>query len=357
MGNREYYDVLGISKNANSGEIKKAYRKLAVKYHPDKNKGDKSAEAKFKEATEAYEVLSDPSKREAYDRFGKEGINMGGGFGQAAYTDFSDIFGDLGDVFESFFGGSFGMGGRTSRRGAQRGTDLRYNLEISLEDVAKGKELKIEIPRQESCDTCGGTGAASQSSPVTCPTCNGHGQVRRTQGFFSVTTTCHACNGNGKIIRNPCNTCQGTGLVKKRKTIAIKIPPGVESGSRLKIAGEGEAGPNGGMRGDLFVVTHVKPHPNFERQGQELVTMKSISYVTACLGGSVYVKTLDNKKIKVSIPAGTESEKIFRISGAGLPYLGSFGKGDMHVIVKVEIPKKLNHRAKSLLRELEKEIG
>ncbi|MCB1321963.1 MAG: molecular chaperone DnaJ, partial [Leptospiraceae bacterium] len=278
MAEADYYKVLGVARDASKDEIKKAYRKMAIKYHPDKNRGDASAEEKFKEATEAYEVLSDDEKRAMYDRFGKAGLGAGagagGGFGHKAYTDFSDIFGDLGDVFSEFFGGSFsggfgGMGGRG--RGPNRGSDLRYNLEISLEDAALGKEVKIEIPRQDTCDTCGGSGAKKGSSPVTCQTCGGMGQVRRTQGFFSITTTCPACNGRGQTIKDACESCRGSGVMEKRRTLNIKIPPGVESGSRLKVNGEGEAGLNGGPRGDLYVVTHIKRHATFERQGNDLL--------------------------------------------------------------------------------------
>lgn len=361
MSDRDYYEILGVGREASDEEIKKAYRKLAIKYHPDKNKGNKEAEEKFKEATEAYEILRDPQKRQAYNQFGKAGVNMdgSGGFGRGAYQDFSDIFGDLGDIFENFFGGGAGGGfggGRSRRGGPRRGADLRYNLELTLEDVAHGKELKIEIPRQETCDGCKGSGSAKNSSPVTCPTCSGAGQVRRTQGFFSVTTTCPGCNGSGRIIRDPCKKCSGSGLVKKRRTISIKIPPGVESGSRLKVSGEGEAGPNGGPSGDLYVVTHIRPHSTYERQGQDLIVKKDISIIQALLGGEVMVETIEKKKVKMNIPAGTESGKIFRIGGAGLPYLGSYGKGDMHVIVRIHIPKKLSSKAKSLLKQLQPEL-
>ncbi|MCB1158812.1 MAG: molecular chaperone DnaJ, partial [Leptospiraceae bacterium] len=258
MSEQSYYEILGVAKSASEDEIKKAYRKLAIKYHPDKNKGDKAAEEKFKEATEAYEVLRDPEKRRMYDQFGKAGVNAGGaGFGQGAYTDFSDIFGDFSDIFGDFFGGGRGQ----RRHGPKRGSDLRYNLEISLEDAALGKEYKIEIPRLETCPDCSGSGAAKGAQPSACPDCGGTGQVRRTQGFFSIASTCGRCGGRGSIITNPCRTCSGQGMVEKRKTINIKIPPGVESGSRLKVSGEGEAGPNGGPSGDLYVVTHIKRHP------------------------------------------------------------------------------------------------
>ncbi|WCL49354.1 molecular chaperone DnaJ [Leptospira sp. GIMC2001] len=363
MAERSYYEILGVAKGASDDEVKSAYRKLAIKYHPDKNKGNKEAEEKFKEATEAYEVLRDPKKKAAYDQFGKAGVNAGagygqGGFGQGAYTDFSDIFGNFEDIFEGFFGGQ-GQGGRSgSRRGGpQRGSDLRYNLELGLEDAALGKEVKIEIPRNETCTDCSGSGAAKGSTPSTCPDCGGSGQVRRTQGFFSVTTTCPRCSGRGKVITNPCKTCHGDGVVEKRRTINIKIPPGVENGSRLKVNNEGEAGPNGGPHGDLYVVTHIRKHPVFERNGSDLIVTKTISLAMACLGGEIDIPTIDGKTISLKIPEGTESNQVFRMKGLGIPYIGSYGKGDQHVIVKVEIPKKLSKRQRELLEEFAKESG
>lgn len=354
MSERSYYEILGISKGASEDDIKKAYRKLAIKYHPDKNKGDKSAEEKFKEATEAYEVLSDPKKRQAYDQFGKAGVSGAGGpgFGSAAYTDFSDIFGDFGDIFSDFFGG----GGRSQRRsGPRRGSDLRYNLEIKLEDAALGKEYKIDIPMLETCPDCHGSGAAKGASPTTCPDCGGSGQIRRTQGFFSVATTCSRCGGRGSVINNPCRTCRGEGLVEKRRTLNIKVPPGVESGSRLKVSGEGEAGPNGGPKGDLYVVMHIRKHPVFDREGNDLIITKKIPLYMACLGGEIEVPTIDGKTVKMKVNEGTESGQIFRLKGNGIPYLGSYGKGDQLVVVSIEIPKKLNKRQRELMEEFAKE--
>lgn len=355
MADRDYYEVLGVAKGASDDEIKAAYRKLAIKYHPDKNPGNKEAEDKFKEATEAYEVLREPSKRKAYDQFGKAGVSGGAGgpgFGQGAYTDFSDIFGDFSDFFDLFGGGG---GGR--RRGSNRGSDLRYNLEISLEDAAMGREHKIEIPRMEACTDCSGSGAAKGSSASNCPDCDGVGQVRRTQGFFSVTTTCPRCAGRGKVISNPCKSCRGNGLVEKRRTINVKIPAGVESGSRLKVSGEGEAGPNGGASGDLYIVTHIKKHPEFERHGSDLIINRTIDLIQASLGGEIEVPTIDGKKVSLKIPEGTDSGQIFRIKGNGIPYLGSYGKGDQLVVIKVETPKKLSKRQKELLEEFAKESG
>lgn len=357
MSDRSYYEILGVAKGASDDEIKSAYRKLAVKYHPDKNKGNKEAEEKFKEATEAYEVLRDPQKRQVYDQFGKAGLNggVGGGYGQGgAYTDYSDIFGNFDDVFEGLFGNRRGRGGRG---GVQRGSDLRYNLEISLEDAALGKEVKIEVPRNETCGDCGGSGSEKGSSPATCPDCGGSGQIRTAQGFFSVTTTCPRCRGRGKIVTNPCKSCHGHGLVEKRRTINIKIPAGVENGSRLKVTGEGEAGPNGGPHGDLYVVTQIRKHPVFERNGSDLVVVKTISLAMACLGGEIDIPTIDGKTISLKIPEGTESGQIFRMKGLGIPYLGAYGKGDQHVIVKIEIPKKLSKRQRELMEEFAKETG
>lgn len=360
MSDRDYYEILGVQKGSSKEEIKKAYRKLAIKYHPDKNKGNPEAEEMFKEATEAYEVLSDDEKRKAYDMYGKAGVGGAGGpgFGYRAYTDFSDIFGDFGDIFSEFFGssGGFGGGGGGRRGGIRRGADLRYNVEISLEDAAMGKEIKIDVPRQETCETCNGSGAEPGSGPTTCPMCQGAGQIRRTQGFFSITTSCPQCNGSGRIIRNPCKDCHGTGLKEKKRSLNIKIPPGVESGSRLKVTGEGEAGPQGGPHGDLYVVTHIKHHEIFEREGNDLVMHANINVVTAILGGEIDVPTIEGKQIKMKIPAGTESNQIFRLKGKGMPYVGGYGKGDQHVIINVKIPKNISRKGKDLVKELEKEI-
>lgn len=355
MADRDYYEILGVDRGASVEDIKTAYRKLALKYHPDRNKNDKTAEEKFKEATEAYEVLSDPERRQAYDRYGKAGVDgMGGqGFGYRAYTDFSDIFGDIGDIFSEFFGGSSGF---RSQGGVRRGSDLRYNVEISLEEAAEGKEIKVEIPRNEPCDVCGGSGAAKGSRPQICPLCQGSGQVRTTQGFFSVTTTCPQCRGNGKIIKDPCRACKGQGVTEKRRTLNIRIPPGVETGSRLKVSGEGETGPNGGPPGDLYVVTHVKRHPIFERQGNDLVVVANIAVTTAMVGGEIQVPLIDGKKAKLKIPAGTQSNQIFRLKGKGMPMMGGRGRGDQHVIIHVLVPKSLNGRSKDLIKELDAEL-
>ncbi|MDY6935244.1 MAG: molecular chaperone DnaJ [Spirochaetota bacterium] len=354
---RDYYDVLGIKKNAADDEIKQAYRKLALKYHPDKNKGNPEAEDKFKEATEAYEILRDPKKRAAYDRYGHDGVSGFEGFGRGAYTDFSDIFGDLdlGDIFESFFGS--GMGAKTKSRRVRRGADIQYDLVITLEDAAFGKEVKIEVPRDETCPSCDGTGSASGTKPSVCPVCNGTGNIRQTQGFFSISQTCYKCRGDGKIITSPCKTCSGRGLVPKRRNISVKIPPGVESGSRLKISGEGEQGPHGGPSGDLYVFMHIQKHNVFERHGNDIVNIADISFPMACLGGEIQVPTISGKKAKMKIPPGTENGQIFRLKGNGIPYLGSYGKGDQLIKVNLIVPKKLTPRQKELLQEFAKLDG
>ncbi|MBI3395592.1 MAG: molecular chaperone DnaJ, partial [Spirochaetia bacterium] len=259
------------------------------------------------------------------------------------------------DIFSEFFGGQF-QGGQGRRGGVRRGSDLRYNLELTLEDAAMGKEVRIEIPRSETCEECSGSGAQKGTGPQTCTMCQGNGQIRRTQGFFSVTTTCPQCQGTGRLIKNPCKSCSGSGLVEKTRTLHIKIPPGVESGSRLKVTGEGEAGPNAGGRGDLYVVTHIKKHSVFEREGTDLVVQVAIPVTTAILGGEIDVPTIEGKKVKMKIPAGTESNQIFRMKGKGMPYMGSSGKGDQHVIIQVRVPKTLNRRAKQLVEELSREI-
>ena len=355
MSKRDYYEILSVSKTAGDNEIKQAYRKLALKYHPDKNKGNEEAEEKFKEATEAYEVLRDPKKRASYDKFGHEGVAGFEGFGRGAYSDFSDIFGDfdLGDIFEGFFGSAFGGGGRGRKR-TRRGADIQYDLSINLEDAAAGKEVKIEVPRHETCDACNGSGAKAGTSASTCPVCNGSGQVRQTQGFFSITQSCYKCKGEGKIITNPCKVCGGSGLKRKNRTITVKVPAGVESGSRLKITGEGEQGPNGGQRGDLYVFIHVQKHKHFERHGNDILSIFNISYPLACLGGEIEVPTINGGKAKMKIPAGTESGQIFRLKGNGIPYLGSYGKGDQLVKIDISVPKKLTPRQKELLKEFSK---
>ncbi len=351
MSKRDYYEVLGVSKNASEQDIKQAYRKLALKYHPDRNKGDKDAEEKFKEATEAYEILRDPKKRATYDKFGHAGVSGFEGFGRGAYSDFSDIFGDFdfADIFEGFFGSAFGSRTRTKR--ARRGADIQYDLSITLEEAASGEEVQIKVPRQESCEVCEGTGSKAGTKPTVCPLCNGSGQIRQTQGFFSITQTCYKCKGEGKIISSPCSSCGGTGLKQHKRTITVKIPAGVESGSRLKISGEGEQGPNSGTRGDLYVVIHVKKHAYFERHGNDIMSMVDVSFPMVCLGGEIEVPTINGSKAKMKIPPGTENGQVFRLKGNGIPYLGSYGRGDQLVKINIRVPKKLTPRQKELLKE------
>lgn len=361
---RDYYEVLGVSRSASLDEIKKAYRKLALKYHPDRNKGDDEAEGKFKEATEAYEVLRDEEKRRLYDQFGHAGVSGAGGasgFGQGAYSDFSDIFSGTSfeEIFDNLFsGGGFGFGGGGGRHSSsKRGSDLRYNLEIDLTDVYHGKEVKIKIPRDEHCPTCHGSGS-EDGKQETCPVCHGSGQVRRSSGFFSIATTCHQCGGRGTIIRNPCRTCHGSGLVSNKHTLSIRIPPGIESGTRLRVSGEGEAGPNGGAPGDLYVVVQIRKHPDFEREGSDLVKKAEIPITTAALGGEIMVKGIDEKTVKLKIPAGTQPNTMFRIRGKGLPYMGAAHRnGDLLIIAEVQIPKHMSSRAKQLMKELSEELN
>ncbi len=359
-GKRDFYEILGVNKNAGENEIKQAYRKLALKYHPDRpgNKDNPESVERFKEATEAYEILRDPQKRAMYDRYGHEGVSGYEGFGRGAAADFSDIFGDfdLGDIFERFFGAGVG-GGRTRTKRAKRGADLQYELTITLEEAVSGKEVQVEIPRNEACPACSGSGAAPGSQPSVCSVCNGSGQVRQTQGFFSVTQTCYKCRGEGKIISNPCKTCKGAGIVGKKRKITVKIPPGVESGSRLKISNEGEVGPNNGPSGDLYVFIHVLKHSIFERHGNDLLNVVDISFPIACLGGEIEVPTISGKTAKMKIPAGTENTQIFRLKGNGIPYLGSFGRGDQLIKINILIPKKISAKQKELLKEFDRLKG
>jgi molecular chaperone DnaJ len=354
---RDYYEVLGVSKSASADEIKSAYRKLAIKYHPDKNPGNKEAEERFKEATEAYEVLSNPEKKQAYDNYGFEGVNgMGGGFGGGTdfheFQGFEDIFGNV----EDFFGSFFGMGGGRSRGQSRRsrGSDLRYDLNISLEDVYKDTEVKIKLKKRETCSTCGGTGAKPGTKATTCPTCGGAGAIRQSQGFFSIQTTCPRCHGTGKTISSPCVTCNGTGLEFRQKTLAVKIPAGVEDGTRIRIPGEGEGGENGASSGDLFVVVNISPHRYFERHEKDLYCRIPITIYQAALGAQVELETLDGKKVSLKIPAGTQNGRVLRLHGMGLPGLRGSSRGDLNVIVALQVPERLTGEEKSLLEKISK---
>ena len=348
---RDYYETLGVGKNASEDEIKKAYRKMAMKYHPDRNPDDKTAEAKFKEAKEAYEMLSDQEKRQAYDSYGHAGVdpnmNMGGGAGGFYGGGFADAFGDIfGDIF-----------GNARSRGAgpqmYRGADLRYNLEISLEQAASGFDTTIRVPSWDACDTCGGSGAKPGTSPTTCPTCNGHGQVRMQQGFFSIQQTCPKCQGKGKIISDPCTACHGLGRIKRNKTLEVKIPAGIDDGMRIRSSGNGEPGQNGGPPGDLYVEVHIKPHPVFQREGDDLHCEMPLSFATAALGGDVEVQTL-NGKVSFSVPEGTQAGKVFRLRGKGIKGVRSGHTGDLFCHVVVQTPVKLTDKQKDLLKELDK---
>lgn len=360
MAKRDYYEVLGLNREASSEEIKKAYRKLARKYHPDVNSEDKEAANKFKEVKEAYDVLSDPQRRAQYDRFGhaaeEQGFNggFGGGFGQS--SDFG--FGDFEDIFESFFGGGFRS---RQRRGPRRGSDLRYDLEISFEEAAFGTETTIEVPSLQNCEHCGGSGAEPGTSTETCPRCKGAGEVRYTQntafGRFINVKTCDQCRGAGTIIPNPCNSCHGQKRVRKTKNIQVNIPAGVEHGFRLRVAGEGEAGPNGGPPGDLYVIINVRPHEFFKRRGDDIFCEVPISFVKAALGGEITVPTLDGKA-KIKVPEGTQTDTYFRLKNKGIHKLRrGVGRGDQHVKVVVQVPEKLTSRQKEILKEFALERG
>lgn len=348
---KDYYDVLGVNKDASAEDIKKAYRKLAMKYHPDRNPDNPKAEEQFKEAKEAYEVLTDDQKRAAYDQYGHAGVDpsMGGGAGGFGAGGFSDAFGD---IFGDIFGGAGGTRSGGQRNNVYRGADLRYNMEISLEEAAKGTETKIRIPVQSTCETCKGTGAKAGTQPVTCTTCGGHGQVRMQQGFFSVQQTCPKCHGSGKMVKDPCTSCHGAGRVKQNKTLSIKVPAGVDEGDRIRLSGEGEAGVNGGPTGDLYVVIHLKEHEIFKRDGGNLHCEMPIGFTTAALGGEIEVPTLEGSA-KMKVPAETQTGAIFRLRGKGIKPLRQSEPGDLLVHVVVETPVKLTEKQKELLREFE----
>jgi molecular chaperone DnaJ len=349
VSKRDYYEILSVSRTATDQEIKSAYRKLALKFHPDRNPGDRAAEEKFKESAEAYAVLADPDKRHMYDRFGHAGLGGAAtsGFDPNVFTGFEDILGGLGDIF----GFSEVFGGGRRRGGPQRGADLRYDLEISFEESARDFETSIQIPRQEMCDTCSGTGAAEGSAPTTCPQCHGRGQIRYQQGFFTVARTCGQCRGTGSIIAKPCPTCHGAGRVQKERKLTVRIPAGIATGQRLRLSGEGEAGMAGGPRGDLYVVIQVLDHPFFQRDGNDLHCEIPLQYPTAALGGPIRIPTLGGEE-SFTIPEGTQTGTTFRVRGRGMPDVtGRGGRGDLLVTVKVLTAKKLSKEQKKLLEQ------
>ncbi|MCG8452830.1 MAG: molecular chaperone DnaJ [Spirochaetales bacterium] len=358
MSKRDYYEVLGIAKGAGGDEIKKAYRKLAVKYHPDRNQDNPEAEVKFKEATEAYEVLSDDKKRSAYDQFGFAGVdNMGGpSFNASAFSGFEDLFGEnmggFGDIFESFFGG----GGRRRRSGGRaRGGDIRQDLRVDFHQAVFGMEAQLEYDRQEPCGTCNGAGGEGVR---TCHQCGGTGQVRQSSGFFSIATACGACGGEGTVIENPCKTCGGSGTQRSRQKLKVTVPPGMDPERRIRLEGQGHYGPKGSPAGDLYVYIHVRPHAHFERHDHDMYCVIPVSMTQAALGADIWVRTLDDKRIKLKVPSGTQDGKMLRIRGEGVPVLNGGGRrGDLYVKLHVEIPSRLSGKEKDLLRQFAERHG
>lgn len=346
MSKRDYYEILDVSRNATEDEIKKTYRRLALQYHPDRNPGDMEAEERFKEAAEAYEVLRDPQKRELYDLYGHEGLK---GTGFTGFRGFEDIFSSFSDIFEDFFG--FGTGGQRRRQASvQPGADLRYDLTISFEEAAFGKEIEIEVPNAENCSVCDGTGVTPGKSRSQCPYCHGSGQITHSQGFLTISTTCNHCRGEGSFITDPCKECRGTGKVKRKKKIHLTIPGGVDTGSRLRVQGEGESGLRGGLPGDLYVVIHVEPHEFFEREGDDIYCQIPISFPQAALGTRVEIPTLEGTN-PLEIPPGTHSGEVFRIRRGGVKHLRGTGRGDQIIQVIVKTPTHLSKRQKELLAE------
>ncbi len=356
MSKRDYYDILEVSKTVDDGDLKSAYRRLAMKYHPDRNPGDKTAEERFKEAAEAYAVLADPEKRGLYDRFGHAGVRSTPGAGPGGFDPsvFSE-FGDLNDILGNMDGYGELFGGGRRRAGPQRGADLRYDLEISFEEAAKGSETTIQIPRQEACDTCRGSGAAPGSTPSPCSQCRGQGQVRYQQGFLTVARTCSLCRGTGKVITKPCSTCRGDGRVSRERKLTVKIPAGVDTGQQLRLASEGEGGSAGGPAGHLFVVVHVQEHAFFRREGVNLFCEIPVNFTTVALGGDIQVPTLDGTE-DVTVPEGTQTGTTLRLRGKGLPEVGGRGRGDLFATVQVQTPRKLSKEQRHALEQLSKAL-
>ena len=350
MAKRDYYEVLGVEKGATDAEIKKAFRRIAMKFHPDRNSDDKNSDEKFKEAQEAYEILGDEEKKSAYDRFGHAGVDGNSGGGGGGGAGFGDVFGD---VFGDIFGGGGGRGGRS---GPARGSDLRYDLQLDLEDAVKGKTVQIDVPTLSGCEPCDGSGARKGSSPVTCDTCGGAGQVRMSQGFFSVQQACPKCRGRGQMISDPCGECHGQGVKEERKTLSVKIPAGVDTGDRIRLAGKGEAGPQGGPTGDLYVQMHVRDHAIFDRDGANLHCEVPISFAQAALGGELEVPTL-SCKVKLKIPAETQSGKLFRLRGKGVDPVRGGPVGDLLCRVILETPVNLSTEQKAFLQDFDKSLA
>jgi molecular chaperone DnaJ len=350
MAKQDFYEVLGVDKSAGADDLKKAYRKLAMQCHPDRNPGDKTAEQKFKAISEAYDILKDDQKRAAYDRFGHAAFEQSGGRGPG---DFG-FSGGFADIFDEMFGEFMG-GGRRGQSGPSRGNDLRYNLEISLEESFRGKQTTIRVPNLVACDQCSGSGAEPGSKPVQCPTCHGRGRVRTQQGFFSIERTCPNCQGAGRVIEKPCKSCGGQGRVRREKTLSVNIPPGVEDGTRIRLAGEGESGVRGSAPGDLYIFVTVAPHRIFQRDGAHIHCRVPIPITTAALGGNIEVPTVDGSRARVTVPAGTQSGHRFRLKAKGMTVLRSAARGDMLIEATVETPVNLTKRQQELLREFEKE--
>jgi molecular chaperone DnaJ len=351
MSEKDFYKTLGVSKTASDDELKKAYRKLAMEHHPDRNKDNPASEAKFKEISEAYETLKDPDRRAAYDRFGTAGAQFRGG-GGAGPGDFSGFGSAFSDIFEDMFGDAMGRGGRSST-GPSRGSDVQFTLEVSLDDAFKGKEAKLKIPTVDPCDKCNGSGSENGAKPEKCTTCDGHGRVRATQGFFTIERACPTCNGAGTIIKSPCKKCGGAGRMRGEKTIQVSIPAGVEEGRRIRVAGEGEAGVRGGPRGDLFVLIAVKPHPFFKRDGANLFCRVPVPMTTAALGGSTDVPTIEGSRTKIKIPPGTQTGQQLRLKGKGMSVLRSEARGDMYIEIFVETPVNLDKKQSDLMKQLD----
>ncbi|WP_310618382.1 molecular chaperone DnaJ [Flexibacterium corallicola] len=356
MSKRDYYEVLGVTREVDEKALKSAYRKLAMKYHPDRNPGDDQAEANFKEVSEAYDILKDSQKRAAYDRYGHAAFENGG-FGGGGGQQGPDFASAMSDIFDEFFGGGGGGGARRGGSGRERGADLRYNLEVTLEEAYAGKSVEIEVPTSITCDSCSGSGAKKGTKPTSCSTCGGIGRVRAAQGFFTMERTCPTCQGRGEVIADPCEGCGGTGRTTQQRTLSVNIPAGIEDGTRIRLGGEGEAGLRGGPSGDLYIFLSIKPHEFFQRDGADIFCRVPVSMTTAALGGQFEVPSLDGATARVKVPESTQTGKQFRLRGKGMPVMRSSQHGDMYIQVVVETPSKLTKRQRELLQEFESETS